>query len=110
MLPTTSPSPRSRPYAVLWALLSAFALLLVPACGQAADHSIQVTDVTSDRQLGTNSLDGGPRPGTSTGPSGKVDTIAGMPPVVDPNNIYSEAGADHPNANTSGALFRVYVP
>jgi YVTN family beta-propeller protein len=39
-----------------------------------------------------------------------VDTIPGMPPVVDPNNLYSEATAGHLSPAVKGALARVYVP
>ncbi|MGE5128636.1 MAG: creatininase family protein [Sphingomonadaceae bacterium] len=39
-----------------------------------------------------------------------VDTIPGMPPVVDPANLYSEAGAGHLSPAVQGALSRVYVP
>jgi len=43
----------------------------------------------------------GPRP---------VETIPGMPPVVDPTNLYSETGADKLSPAVSGALPRIYVP
>jgi YVTN family beta-propeller protein len=39
-----------------------------------------------------------------------VDTIPGMPPVVDPSNLYSEATAGHLSPAVKGALARVYVP
>jgi YVTN family beta-propeller protein len=39
-----------------------------------------------------------------------VETVPGMPPVVDPNNLYSETAADKMSAATDGALRRVYVP
>jgi YVTN family beta-propeller protein len=39
-----------------------------------------------------------------------VATISGMPPVVNPQNLYSEAGAGKFVAATTGALARVYVP
>ncbi|HEY5366032.1 MAG TPA: YncE family protein, partial [Casimicrobiaceae bacterium] len=39
-----------------------------------------------------------------------VQTIAGMPPVIDPHNLYSEAAAGKYAAATAGALSRVYVP
>jgi YVTN family beta-propeller protein len=38
------------------------------------------------------------------------DTVAQMPPVVDPTNLYSEAGADKLSPAVAGALSRVYVP
>ena len=39
-----------------------------------------------------------------------VATVAGMPPVVNPDNLYSEAGADHMSPAVAGALPRIYVP
>jgi YVTN family beta-propeller protein len=39
-----------------------------------------------------------------------VDTLPGMPPVVDPSNLYSEAGPGKLSPAVAGALSRVYVP
>lgn len=39
-----------------------------------------------------------------------VETVSGMPPVVDPENLYSEMGANHFSPAVEGALYRVYVP
>jgi YVTN family beta-propeller protein len=39
-----------------------------------------------------------------------VTTVPGMPPVVNPANLYSEAAAGHLSPAVSGALSRVYVP
>ena len=39
-----------------------------------------------------------------------VTTISGMPPVVNPSNLYSEAGAGHLSPAVTDALVRVYVP
>jgi len=39
-----------------------------------------------------------------------VATVAGMPPVVDASNLYSEAGANHFSPAVAGALPRIYVP
>jgi len=39
-----------------------------------------------------------------------VDVLAGMPPVVDPANLYSEAAAGHLSPAVADALPRVYVP
>ncbi|KAB8122344.1 YncE family protein [Komagataeibacter medellinensis] len=39
-----------------------------------------------------------------------VDTIPGMPPVVDPHNIYSETGANHLNPEVAKDPARIYVP
>ena len=39
-----------------------------------------------------------------------IATLDGMPAVLDPSNVYSEAGAGHLSSAVSGALERVYVP
>jgi len=39
-----------------------------------------------------------------------VETVAGMPPVVNPANLYSEMGAGHLSPAVKDALYRVYVP
>ena len=39
-----------------------------------------------------------------------VQTVPGMPSVVDPSNLYSEAGVDRLSPAVKGALPRVYVP
>jgi YVTN family beta-propeller protein len=39
-----------------------------------------------------------------------VQTVPGMPPVINPQNIYSEAGQGKLSRATAGALSRVYVP
>ena len=39
-----------------------------------------------------------------------VQTVPGMPPVIDARNLYSEAGAGKLSPATAGALNRVYVP
>jgi YVTN family beta-propeller protein len=44
-----------------------------------------------------------------TGPA-PVQTVPGMPPVVDPTNLYSEIRSDRLSPVVSGALSRIYVP
>ncbi|MBS2132147.1 YncE family protein (plasmid) [Burkholderia thailandensis] len=39
-----------------------------------------------------------------------VATVPGMPPVVNPANLYGEAGAGHMSPAVAGALSRIYVP
>ncbi|SCC93826.1 40-residue YVTN family beta-propeller repeat protein [Thiomonas sp. X19] len=39
-----------------------------------------------------------------------IDTVPGMPPVVNPNNLYSETGAGDLSPAIKGALPRIYVP
>ena len=40
----------------------------------------------------------------------EIDALPGMPPVVDPRNLYSETGADHVSPEVAHDLPRVYVP
>ena len=42
--------------------------------------------------------------------AGAVKTVPGMPPVIDPNNLYSETQAGKLTPAVSSALPRVYVP
>jgi YVTN family beta-propeller protein len=39
-----------------------------------------------------------------------IVTVPGMPPVIDPNNLYSETSSSHISPVVAGALERVYVP
>jgi YVTN family beta-propeller protein len=53
--------------------------------------------------------------GTAAEPAGNsalhaIKTVPGMPPVIDPNNLYSETQAGKLSPAVSGALPRVYVP
>jgi YVTN family beta-propeller protein len=43
-------------------------------------------------------------------PAAPVATVPGMPAVVNPANLYSEAGTDRLSTAVAGALPRVYVP
>jgi YVTN family beta-propeller protein len=45
----------------------------------------------------------------ATAPAG-LTVLPGMPPIVDPGNLYSETGAGHLSPAVAGALSRVYVP
>ena len=42
--------------------------------------------------------------------AGPINTVSGMPPVLDPNNLYSETAAGKISAALNGDLVRVYVP
>jgi YVTN family beta-propeller protein len=61
---------------------------------------------------GGSTATGSPHTTTSTTatPTSAVATVPGMPPVVDPSNLYSEAGANKLSPGVSGAVPRVYVP
>jgi YVTN family beta-propeller protein len=47
---------------------------------------------------------------TTTAGAAGVQTVPGMPPVVDPSNLYGEAAANRLSPAVAGALPRVYVP
>jgi YVTN family beta-propeller protein len=47
---------------------------------------------------------------TTPATSSAVATVPGMPPVVDPSNLYSLAGTNMLSPSVAGALPRVYVP
>ena len=42
--------------------------------------------------------------------AGGVQTVAGMPPVTDPANLYGDAGTNMLSPAVAGALSRIYVP
>jgi YVTN family beta-propeller protein len=50
------------------------------------------------------------QPASSPAPRTAIATIPGMPPVVDPTNLYSETSSAHMSAIAAKALPRVYVP
>lgn len=95
---------------MLGAVLALAVLTPLAACGQAEDPTIAADDGQPESLNGVGP-DGGTGEGDPTVPTDSgIETIAGMPPVVDASNIYSEAGADNANPATEGALNRVYVP
>jgi YVTN family beta-propeller protein len=47
---------------------------------------------------------------TTTTTAASVQTVPGMPPVIDPSNQYSQAGTNMLSPAVAGALPRVYVP
>ena len=112
------PHPLHRHLAILLA-----ASALAAACGanQAepvpTSAVVPITAATATTAAGSSSTAGTtvPEPTTtaSTLATTTVPTIAtfpGMPPVIDPENIYSEAVAGKMSPNTDGALEYVYVP
>jgi YVTN family beta-propeller protein len=52
----------------------------------------------------------GPAPATGQSSAPAVKTVPGMPPVVDPGNLYSETASGKLAPAAAGALPRVYVP
>jgi DNA-binding beta-propeller fold protein YncE len=92
-----------RPRSLRIAALLTAATLTAGACGGrgenvTADATTTVSPPLPDQPTAT--------PTTAAG----VATMAGMPPVIDPSNIYSEAGAGKFAPGTGGARFLVYVP
>lgn len=85
----------ARPF-VLWSAIG----LLLAACSGGRDDSTQqrpAPDSTS-------------QPTTTARAETPVKTVPEMPPVVDPSNLYSEAGAGKLSPTVTRALPRVYVP
>lgn len=62
------------------------------------------------RAIGTAAIAIGTTFGAAAHAGPGVVTVAGMPPVVNPANLYSESGANHFSPAVKGALPRVYVP
>ena len=53
----------------------------------------------------------GHTPAAMAQPAGNaVITVPGMPPVTDPNNLYSDIAVGHFSASLNGQLTRIYVP
>ncbi len=48
--------------------------------------------------------------GVARAADARIDTIPGMPPVIDPHNIYSETTSGHVRPDVAKDLPRVYVP
>jgi YVTN family beta-propeller protein len=84
--------------------LALTASLLVVACGDGGGERVSA-DTTAPP---TSTPPEPPTTPPSTVP--RVATVPGMPPVVDPSNIYSEAGTGRLAPGTNGARFLVYVP
>ncbi|HEY7105670.1 MAG TPA: YncE family protein [Acidimicrobiia bacterium] len=79
--------------------------LVAVACS-GGGSSTQSADTTTTVASGTSTSGAT----TSTAPPKKIDTIPGMPPVVDPSNLYSEIASDKVSDVAKQALTRVYVP
>ena len=77
------------------AVLVAGVLLTLAACGGGGSSSIRPSGSTAP---------------TTAASTTRVATVPGMPPVVDPSNLYSQAEANMFSPATSGDLTRVYVP
>ena len=75
--------------------------------------SLAVTGLAACTHTGTRlqtSTTAAPGPGNSAPGGPGTGAVPGMPPVVDPSNIYSETGAGKLSAAARAALPRIYVP
>ena len=86
--------------------LTALALLAV-ACSDGGG-SDQAASTTTTPANGATTQPTTTPPKTTT--PKKIDTIPGMPPVVDPSNLYSETATGKMSPAVKDALPRVYVP
>ncbi len=79
--------------------------LLAVACssGGGSDQAQTTTSASSPPVTGATTQ-------PTTAPPKKIDTIPGMPPVVDPSNLYSETATGKMSPAVKDALTRVYVP
>jgi len=78
----------------LGAVLASATLLVLAACGGGSGSLSQSSSTTTST--------------TTAQPA--VQTVPGMPPVVDPSNLYGQAKANMFSPATAGDLSRVYVP
>jgi YVTN family beta-propeller protein len=85
-------------------LFTAFGLVAVACSGGGGGNQSQTTTTTT-----TTTTSGGSTTSSSGAPQ-KIATIPGMPPVTNPNNLYSDAGAGMLSDAVKGSLTRVYVP
>ena len=107
--PTTPRRPAPRPVTpvvALLALVAVLALLAVACGGSGGSDGARVNGSGASTTGGTNTTG----VTTTTAATSKVNTIPGMPPVVNPANLYSEAGANMLSDAVKGDLVRVYVP
>lgn len=91
-------------------------------------HAAQAEPDASAGSAGSTAAPAGPAAGSDLEPSGsagpgaaaqdtasraagdRIGTVPGMPPVIDPHNLYSETTAGKFSPAVAGALPRVYVP
>jgi YVTN family beta-propeller protein len=94
-------------------------LWLVPVLGLCGWAGIAALPATGPRDVGATLCLTGSTPlggARSVSPlrrevrAGPVDTLPGMPPVPNPSNLYSAAGAGQLSPAVGGALSRIYVP
>jgi YVTN family beta-propeller protein len=78
---------------------------------QVANHVLRRAVMRAGLTLGLAVAAGfSPWPAAAQQGAGSIETIPGMPPVVDRNNLYSETRSDKLSHAVAKALPRVYVP
>lgn len=81
------------------ALAAAAVCAAAQVCAVQPSHALAAAAARAEASVGDPASSGA-----------SIATAAGMPPVVDPGNLYSEAGAGHLSPAVADALYRIYVP
>ncbi len=79
--------------------------LTAVACSSGEDSNSASTTSTA-----ASASTGATTPPSTTGAKTKIDVLPGMPPVSDPDNLYSDDAPDKISPDAKTALNRVYVP
>jgi YVTN family beta-propeller protein len=95
------------PFAALFAAAVVVALVAVACGGGGGSDGARVSQANGTT---TTAVSGATTAPPTTAGKAQVNTIPGMPPVVDPSNLYSEAGVNDLSDAVKGDLARVYVP
>ena len=82
--------------------------LVAASCGQGGEISVG-EDRDATPRPGEGVPDGA-APGEGGGDAPAIETIPGMPPVIDPTNLYSEIRANNLAPGVEGHRYLVYVP
>ena len=99
---------RTAPLAALFSAAVVIALVAVACGGGGGSDGARIDQAGTTTSGGAASSTAAAT--TTTAGKSKVDTIPGMPPVVNPNNLYSEAGVNMLSDAVKGDLVRTYVP
>ena len=99
---------RTAPFAALFSAAVVIALVAVACGGGGGSDGARIDQAGTTTSGGATSSTAAAT--TTTAGKSKVDTIPGMPPVVNPNNLYSEAGVNMLSDAVKGDLVRTYVP
>ena len=99
---------RTAPLAALFSAAVVIALVAVACGGGGGSDGARIDQAGTTTSGGATSSTAAAT--TTTAGKSKVDTIPGMPPVVNPNNLYSEAGVNMLSDAVKGDLVRTYVP